>query len=87
MKRGTLPSAKQRIKENAPGKYYIVDQCIGCTHCYVLSPGNFSMNPDEGYDFVFKQPETREDEALCLKAMQSCPADAIRNDGIIPSSY
>jgi ferredoxin len=42
------------------------------------------MNLDEGYDFVFKQPETQEDEALCLKAMQSCPADAIRNNGPEP---
>lgn len=82
MNSGALSSAKKRAKENAPGKYYINDQCIGCTHCHVLAPGNFSMNPDEGYDFVFKQPETLEDEALCRKAMQCCPADAIRNDGI-----
>jgi len=84
MKQGTLPSIKQRIKENAPGKYYIIDKCIGCALCYELSPRNFSMNLDEGYDFVFKQPETQKDEALCLKAMQSCPADAIRNDGFGP---
>ena len=81
MKQGTSSSIKQRIKENVPGKYYIVDKCIGCALCYELSPRNFSMNLDEGYDFVFKQPETQEDEALCLKAMQSCPADAIRNNG------
>jgi ferredoxin len=42
------------------------------------------MNLDEGYDFVFKQPETQEDEALCLKAIQSCPVDAIRDDGLGP---
>ena len=84
MKPGALSSIKQRIKENAPGKYYIIDKCIGCSLCYELSPRNFSMNLDEGYDFVFKQPETQEDEARCLKAMQSCPADAIRNDGFGP---
>ena len=84
MKQGTLPSIKQRIKENAPGKYYIIDKCIGCSLCYELSPRNFSMNLEEGYDFVFRQPETQEDEARCLKAMQSCPADAIRDDGFGP---
>ncbi|MGA2782382.1 MAG: ferredoxin [Smithella sp.] len=84
MKQGTLPSIKQRIKENVPGKYYIIDKCISCSLCYELSPRNFSMNLDEGYDFVFKQPETQEDEALCLKAMQFCPADAIRDDGLGP---
>jgi ferredoxin len=82
MKQRTLSSIKQRIKENAPGKYYINDKCIGCSLCYELSPRNFSMNLDEGCDFVFRQPETQEDEALCLKAMQSCPADAIRDDGL-----
>ena len=81
MKQRTSSSIKQSIRENAPGKYYIIDQCIGCALCYELSPRNFSMNLHEGYDFVFKQPETQEDEAQCLKAMQSCPANAIRDDG------
>jgi ferredoxin len=84
MKQGVLSSIKERIKENAPGKYYIINKCIGCTLCYELSPRNFSMNLDEGYNFIFKQPETQEDEARCMKAMQSCPADAIRDDGFGP---
>ena len=84
MKQETSSSIKHSIRENAPGKYYIIDQCIGCALCYELSPRNFSMNLHEGYDFVFKQPETQEDEAQCLKAMQSCPADAIRDDGFCP---
>ena len=81
MKQGTPSTIKQRIKENVLGKYYIIDKCIGCSLCFELSPRNFRMNLDEGYDFIYKQPETQEDEALCLKAMQSCPADAIRDDG------
>jgi ferredoxin len=84
MKPGTLSSMKQRIKENVPGKFYSIEKCIGCSLCYELSPKNFGMNLDEGYGFVFKQPETQEDEALCLKVMQSCPADAIRDDGSGP---
>ena len=84
MKQGTSSSIKQNIRENVPGKYYIIDKCIGCSLCYELSPRNFSMNLDKGCDFVFRQPETQEDEARCLKAMQSCPADAIRDDGFGP---
>jgi ferredoxin len=84
MKQGTSSSIKQSIIENVPGKYYIIDKCIGCSLCYELSPRNFSMNLEEGYDFVFRQPETQEDEARCLKAMLSCPADAIRDDGFGP---
>jgi ferredoxin len=78
-----LSSIKHRIKENVPGKYYVVDQCIGCSLCSEVSPENFSINICKGYDFVFKQPETQEAEALCMKAMQFCPADAIRDDGLI----
>ncbi len=84
MKQGTSSSIKQKIRENVPGKYYIIDKCIGCSLCYELSPRNFSMNLDKGCDFVFRQPETQEDEARCLKAMQSCPTDAIRDDGFGP---
>jgi ferredoxin len=79
-----LSSIKPRIKENVPGKYYVNEKCIGCSLCYELSPRNFGINLDEGYDYVFKQPETQEDEELCHKALKSCPADAIRDDGLGP---
>lgn len=82
MKQRASSLRHQRIKENVPGKYYIIERCIGCSLCHEISPGNFTMNLDEGYDYVFKQPETQEEEALCQKAIQSCPATAIRNNGL-----
>jgi ferredoxin len=39
-------------------------------------------NDEQGYDYVFKQPETPEEETLCIKARDSCPMDAIRDDGL-----
>lgn len=82
----TVSSREQKVNGNVPGNYYIIEKCIGCSYCYELSPNNFCMNDEEGYDYVYyyvlKQPETQEEEALCLQAMQSCPADAIRNDGL-----
>ncbi len=81
MNHRTMSAAKHMVKGNVPGKYYTIEKCIGCSLCYEISPNNFWMNFEEGYDYVFKQPVTQEEEALCLKAMQSCPADAIRNDG------
>jgi hypothetical protein len=30
-----------------------------------------------GYSYVFKQPTAREEEALCKKAMEGCPVEAI----------
>jgi ferredoxin len=82
MKQKSDTAIEQRVKENVPGIFYIIETCIGCSLCYEISPRNFRMNIEEGYDYVLKQPETQEEEVLCLKAMQSCPADAIRNDGL-----
>ena len=33
------------------------------------------------YSFVFKQPETEEEKALCDEALLCCPVEAIGNDG------
>lgn len=82
MKNETVSAGKHGARGNASGGYYINEKCIGCSLCHELSPGNFRMNLEEAYDYVHKQPETKEEEAMCLKAMQSCPADAIRNDGM-----
>ena len=71
------------VKGNVPGTYYVLETCIGCSLCHELSPFNFTINIDEGYDYVSRQPETNEEEQQCLRAMQSCPADAIRNDGLL----
>jgi ferredoxin len=41
-------------------------------------------NEDEGYSYVFKQPENDEEEAQCQEAMESCPVEAIGDDGEEP---
>ena len=40
-------------------------------------------NDDGGYSYVYKQPETPDEEALCKEAMEGCPVEAIGNDGAI----
>jgi ferredoxin len=35
----------------------------------------------EGGSFIKKQPLTPEEIALCQEAMESCPVEAIGNDG------
>ena len=46
-----------------------------------LDSGNFRADEDEGYSHLFKQPENDEEEALCRDAMESCPVEAIGDDG------
>jgi hypothetical protein len=49
-----------------------------------MAPNNFEANEDEGFSFVCKQPEDDEEEAQCQEAMESCPVEAIGDDGDEP---
>jgi ferredoxin len=35
-----------------------------------------------GHAFVIKQPETPEEEELCIEAMEGCPVESIGSDGV-----
>jgi ferredoxin len=70
-----------KYPDNITGKYFVDDQCIDCDLCRETAPDNFTRNEDGGYSFVFRQPATEEQEALCKEAMEGCPVNAIGNDG------
>ncbi len=69
---------------NVPGKFYVDEECIDCSLCSEIASDNFAVNFEEGHDYVYKQPETQEEEALCLEAMDACPVEAIGDDGDQP---
>ena len=70
-----------KYAENVSGKFYVDDQCIDCDLCRETAPVNFTRSDDGGYSYVFKQPTTPEEEALCKEAMEGCPVEAIGNNG------
>jgi len=72
---------QDKVDENVRGKYYVDDQCIDCDVCRDTSPANFMRCDENGYSFVWKQPETPEEEALCEEALMACPVEAIGDDG------
>ena len=76
-----MAELKDRVAENAPGKFYVDVQCIDCDVCRVTAPDNFQRNGDKGYSYVFRQPESPEEDARCQEAMDSCPVEAIGSDG------
>ena len=59
----------------------ISSQCIDCNLCRETAPDNFKRNDDGGYSYVFKQPTTDDEKKLCQEALESCPVEAIGNDG------
>ena len=79
--RETMADAANKYAENVAGKFYVDDQCIDCDLCRETAPANFKRNDDGGHSYVYKQPESPEEEALCKEAMEGCPVEAIGNDG------
>lgn len=78
-----FPMADREDKnpENVSGKFYVDSQCIDCDLCRETAPNNFTRSDDEGYSYVYKQPENDEEKSQCREAMEGCPVEAIGEDG------
>src|SRR3954452_24157761 len=76
-----MADAANKYGENVDGKFYVDDQCIDCDLCRETAPANFKRNDDGGHSYVYKQPESPEEEGLCKEAMEGCPVEAIGSDG------
>jgi len=76
-----MADREDKNSENAPGKFYVDSQCIDCDLCRETAPNNFNRAEDEGYSYVFKQPENDEELAQCREAIEGCPVEAIGEDG------
>ncbi|MDB4330757.1 ferredoxin [Akkermansiaceae bacterium] len=76
-----MAELEDKNPENVEGKFYVDDQCIDCDLCRETAPLNFQRSDDEGYSFVYKQPESEEEVEQCLEAMEGCPVEAIGDDG------
>lgn len=77
----TMADHEDKNPQNVSGKFYVDSQCIDCDLCRETAPNNFARSEDEGYSYVFKQPETDEELAQCREAMEGCPVEAIGDDG------
>jgi ferredoxin len=76
-----MATKEDKYEDNVVGKYYCDTECIDCDLCREIAPDNFKRDEDGGYSFVYSQPENEEEETLCEEAMNSCPVDAIGDDG------
>ena len=70
-----------KVPENVAGKYYVDSSCIDCDVCRSTAPENFAQCEENGYTYVAKQPSNEEEEQLCQEAVESCPVEAIGDDG------
>lgn len=76
-----MADSNDRVPESVGGTYYVDMQCIDCDVCRDTAPDNFTRSDENGYSYVFKQPENEDERVLCDEALASCPVEAIGNDG------
>jgi ferredoxin len=76
-----MADIEDKNPENVEGKFYVDEQCIDCDLCRETAPDNFEREEDEGYSYVYKQPENDEEFELCMEALEGCPVQAIGDDG------
>ena len=76
-----MADLSERYQDNVNGRYFVDEQCIDCDLCREEAPKNFTRQEEEGYSYVYKQPENEEEEEMCKNAMEGCPVEAIGNFG------
>jgi len=80
-----MANTKIKHNENIAGGWYCTDTedsegCIACCACFGRAP-QFFAEDDNGYAYVFRQPETEEDILICQEQLDNCPVNAIGSDG------
>ncbi len=76
-----MANKADKLPNQPDGTFYVDSQCIDCNLCRETAPDNFTRSDENGYSYVYKQPETEEQKKLCQEALESCPVEAIGNDG------
>jgi ferredoxin len=76
-----LADPNDKVPGQATGRYYVDSQCIDCDLCRETAPANFIRNDEAGFSYVYKQPESPDEETLCKDALDNCPVEAIGSDG------
>lgn len=76
-----LTATSVKFAENAPGQYSVNTECIDCDLCRQIAPANFVRETTKGHSYVAQQPETKLEEGQCREALETCPVDAIADEG------
>lgn len=75
-----MANRSNKYEDNAVGPFFVDSECIDCMVCQDIAPDNFIRNDKRGYSYVFNQPASPEQEALCREALEACPVNAIGSD-------
>jgi ferredoxin len=81
-----MEQSGKKIEDNAPGKYYVTDQCNGCGLCFSIALQNFMYSNDASYYYVYQQPVDEREEVDIREAMSVCQMNCIKDDGVEETS-
>ena len=76
-----MADSTSKNTKNVPGKFYVDTNCISCGQCVAVAPDNFSEDPVSGNMYVANQPQTDAASKACQEALETCPVQAIGDDG------
>lgn len=72
-----MARALARLKDNAPGEFFVDDACIDCETCRMVAPEVFSRSARAGMSVVQRQPRSPEQMLRAKMALVACPTSAI----------
>ncbi|MCF7944999.1 MAG: ferredoxin [Spirochaetia bacterium] len=75
-----MADKSDKNENNVEGKFYVDNTCTSCGLCTDTAPEFFDTDDDD-LAYVKKQPTDQEGEELCQEALDSCPVEAIGDDG------
>lgn len=76
-----MAETDNKLPDNVPGAFYVDNTCIDCDVCRDTAPDNFTRNDENGYSYVYRQPDSLNQVELCNEATDACPVEAIGTDG------
>jgi len=75
-----MANREEKNVKNVSGPIYNDYSCIDCGLCPEIASQIFKRDDEEGYSYVYKQPENLEEFDLAKEAINSCPTESIGVD-------
>lgn len=75
-----MPDPACSFPDNAPGPWYVDDDCICCGLCESVAPTVFRLSDDGSHNVVHRQPVQADEVLDAEDARDRCPVDAIGRD-------
>lgn len=76
-----MAERKDRLPNNAPGKFYVDSSCTDCDLCRQIAPDTFAYDDESAMTVVVRQPENDQERMAVWDAVESCPTSSIGDDG------